>query len=102
MTVQEYMETERMDIVIVEDSDGSRLQVYNHVSVSNEKRTHVRGNGEVETRNDITIYAGRSRTRRPHAVTKSLAETLWNEMGIDVDDHNIRVIDPDDEQSTVL
>lgn len=69
--------------------DGEELEVYNHVTVTQEH--HLRP-GDTETFTG-RIHAGDGGIGPPDAVTAWLAEDLWHELGIDLDNYGIERID---------
>lgn len=94
-TVQELRQRDTLTV----DVDGEELEVYGWVNI--ERRTTVRGSNPVVDHGDAKIGAGDSRMD-PDAVTHWVAEEVEHEFGIDVQDHDIRVIDPTDEEVDVL
>lgn len=79
--------------------DGEEIEVFNWVNVS--QPAIVRGSNPVVEKFDPDIGAGDS-PMKPKAVTTWVAEELWHEFSIEVEDHDIEVIDPTAEEVDVL
>jgi len=87
------------DVLTVE-RDGEQIEVYNHVSVS--RHYYVNSvNGYEELKASLT-KGDMAEGPEPEAVTDRLARLLWGEFGITVEDRGIDVIDPADDEVTVL
>ncbi len=101
MQQQERVENGLYDSVTVRDEDGDEVRVYNWLSVKTE--AEVRGSNPVFQQIDdaVKIGAGDSWTE-PDAVSERVAKELQEARGIDVRDHDIRVIDPTAEEVDVL
>lgn len=82
------------------ERDGEQIEVYNHVSVS--RHHYVNSvNGYEEFKASLT-KGDMAEGPEPEAVTDRLARLLWGEFGITVEDRGIDVIDPADDEVTVL
>jgi hypothetical protein len=95
------MSLKHRDVITVHLDDDDRdeeIEVYNWVNLS--QPAVVRGAGSIE-KFEAEIGAGDS-SMDPDYVTKWLAEDLWHEFGIDVDNHGIEAIDVESEEVTVL
>lgn len=79
--------------------DGEEIVVWNWVSVV--QPAHVRGHNPVVEKFDATIGAG-DMDEPPEAVTEEVAEELYDEFSIDVEDHDIEVIDVHSDEVSVL
>ena len=97
----ERIETGLFDRVTVIDENGDEVEVFNWLTVQTVSR--VCGYNPVFEQFDdgVKIGAGDS-WEQPEAVTKRVAEELQDELGIDVRDHDIRVIDTTDEEVQVV
>jgi hypothetical protein len=80
-------------------ADGEEVTVFNWVNV--QRGATVRGTNPIVQYHEPSIAAGDSH-HSPEAVTHWIAAELRNEFNIDVSDHGISVIDPTDEEVTVL
>lgn len=78
--------------------EGEEIEVFNWVNI--QQPAVVRGHNPVVEKFDAEIGAGDS-PMKPDAVTHWIAEELWHEFGIEVEDHGIEVIDPTGEEVTV-
>lgn len=87
------------DVVVVENADGEQVEVFNHVSVV--ERHYVNAVNGYETFDPI-VSKGDGMSEKPDAVTPRVARLLYDEFGADVDELEIEVIDPEDEEVTVL
>lgn len=84
---------------ITVEKDGEEIDVFNHVSVENHHYVNsVNGYETFEPR----IYDGDNPTQPPEVITERVADLLWAEWGIEAEDHGIDVIDPSDEDATVV
>lgn len=79
--------------------DGEELEVYNWVNIK--QPAIVRGGNPVVERFEAEIGAGDS-PMTPDAVTTWVAEELYHEFSIDVEDHDIDVIDVESEEVDVV
>lgn len=79
--------------------DGEELDVYNWVNIK--QPAIVRGGNPVVERFEAEIGAGDS-PMTPDAVTTWVAEELYHEFSIDVEDHDIDVIDVENEEVDVV
>lgn len=86
---------ERLTVV----RDGDEVEVFNWVNIK--QPAIVRGNNPVVETFEAEIGAGDS-PATPDAVTHWVAEELWHEFSVKVEDHGIEVVDPTDEDVTVL
>lgn len=84
--------------VITVHRDSEELEVYNWVNLK--QPSAVRGGQTIETF-EADIGAGDSPST-PDYVTEWVAEDLWDEFGIEVEDHGIEAIDVESEEVTVL
>jgi len=84
---------------IVVDRDGEQVEVFNWVNIK--QPAVVRGGNPVVEKFEAEIGAG-DMSKTPEAVTEWVAEELWHEFGIEVEDYGIEVIDPTDEEVQVL
>lgn len=84
---------------ITVEKDGEEIEVFNWVTVK--QPAIVRGSNPVVDKADPKIGAGDS-MMDPDAVTEWVAEEVWAEYSIDVEDQGIDVIDPIAEEVTVL
>jgi len=87
--------TERLTVRI----DGEELEVYNWVNLK--QPAVVRGHNPAVEKFAAEIGAGDS-PMKPDAITEWVAEELWHEFNIVVENHDIEIIDPTDEAVTVL
>lgn len=94
------MSLKHHDTIPVELADGTEVDVYNWVNLREVKESVVRPNTS-ETWPQVEIGAGDS-SRTPEAVTKWLAERLWGEFDIDVENHGIGVVDVESDEVTRL
>lgn len=78
--------------------DGEEIYVYNLVNI--EQPAEVRGESEVR-RHKAGIGAGDSFVP-PEYVTEWVAQTLYDEFGIKVEDRDITAVDIESEDVTVL
>lgn len=101
MDYHERIEKGLFDRATVIDEDGDEVEVFNWLTVKTEAR--VRGDNPVfeQFEDAVRIGAGDS-WMHPEAVTERVAEELQDARGIDVRDHDIRVIDPTDEAVQVV
>ncbi len=90
---------QQRDRLKVIDEDGNEREVFGWATVKIAAR--VRGSNPVVEPFEPDIYAGDSRVK-PEAVTHWLAEEIEAEFRVDVEDHGIDVIDPTDDEVTVL
>ena len=81
------------------EKDGGEIEVFNWVNI--QQPAVVRGHNPVVETFDAEIGAGDS-PMKPDAVTEWVAEELWHELGIEVEDHDIEVIDVESEEVEVL
>jgi hypothetical protein len=88
------------DVIIVEDEAGEEVQVFNHASVV--ERHYVNSVNGYETFEPVVSKGDSMGGERPDAITERLARVLYDEFGYKADEHDIRVIDPEDENVTVL
>jgi hypothetical protein len=86
----------------VEDADGEEVEVFGLVSVTVEEQTQFRPAGQETFRGSVEIEAGDGGIGAPEAVDQRVAEAIYAEYGIEVTDHDIRVIDPTAEEVDVL
>lgn len=91
------MDTTGQDRITVE-RDGEEIEVFNHVSVIN--RHYINSVNGHESFAPI-ITSGDS-DERVDVVTERVADYLWHEWGIEAEKQGIEVIDPEDEEVTVL
>ena len=85
--------------VITVDRDGEEIEVYNHVTVTKQHYVNsVNGHDSF----DGPVEAGDGGIGEPDAVTPRIAYLLDSEFGVDVEQHGIEVIDPEDDEVTVL
>jgi len=84
---------------ITVELDGEEIEVFNWVNVR--QSAAVRGGNPTVEKFEPNIYAADS-FQTPEAVTHWVAEELWHEFSIEVEDHGIEVIDPSDEEVAVL
>jgi hypothetical protein len=92
------MEPQRQERLTVK-RDGEEQTVYNWVNIT--QPAVVRGHNPVVEKFDAEIGAGDS-PKTPEAVTHWLAEELWYECSIEVEDHGIEVVNVESEDVTVL
>jgi hypothetical protein len=92
-------EDSEYDVFEAEGQLYEEIEVYNWVNV--EQRSAVRGHNPVVEYFDADIGAGDS-PETPDAVTHWVAEELDFEHNIDLSDHGIEVIDPTDDEVSVL
>ena len=83
---------------ITVERDGERLDVFNWANVTEHKT--IWGGAQVETRRG-DVGAGDS-SAQPDAVTQWLADDLWSECLIDVEERGIEVVDVESEEVDVL
>lgn len=97
----ERVEKGLFDTVDVVDEDGEEVTVYNWLTVKTVAR--VRGDNPVYEQfgDDTRIGAGDS-WMEPEAVTQRVAEEMEVNAGIDVEEHDIRVIDVQSDEVTVV
>ena len=81
------------------ERDGEEITVWNWVNV--QQRAAVRGHNPTVEKFGADLGAGDS-PETPDAVTPDVAEELDWEFDIDVDDYDIEVIDPGDDDVHVL
>jgi hypothetical protein len=86
---------ERIDV----QRDGEEITVYNWVNIK--QPAVVRGHNPVVEKFDAEIGAGDSPTT-PDYVTPWVAEELWHEFNIEVEDHGIEVVDPESDDVALL
>lgn len=86
----------RMDRILV-DVDGEEIEVYNWATV---QRSHRVRPGESE-HFEPKISAGDAVGMEPDAITHWLAEWIYDEFQVDVEDQGIDVIDPTDDEVNV-
>lgn len=79
--------------------DGEEIEVFNWVNLK--QPAVVRGGNPTVEKFDAEIGAGDS-SAAPDAITTWVAEELDWEFGIDPEDQGIDVIDPTDEEVTVV
>jgi hypothetical protein len=79
--------------------DGEEVVVYNWVNV--EQPAIVRGDNPAVEKFTPDIGAGDSSTP-PEYVTQEVAEELWHEFGIEVEDHDIGVVDVESDDVQLL
>jgi len=77
--------------------DGERIEVYNWVNLK--QPALVRGASTIE-KFEAEIGAGDS-SMDPDYVTEWVAEDLWHEFGIDVENYGIEAIDVESDEVTV-
>jgi len=84
--------------------DGEKVEIANSVRITEQKEHHVVAAREHETfeapnspRIVVDGFGG-----RPEYVTEQLAQYLWDQFGIDLDEHDIEVVDIDSDEVTVL
>lgn len=77
--------------------DGERVDVYNHANVSTKHFVNAVGGHETFDP-EVTTDNG----EQPDAVTRRLADYLWFEFDIDVEDLGIEVVDLEDDGVVVL
>lgn len=94
------MSLKHYDTIPVELADGTEVDVYNWVNLREVKESVVRPNMS-ETWPQVEIGAGDSR-RTPEAVTEWLADRLWGEFDIDVEEHGIDIVDIESDEVTRL
>lgn len=82
----------RQDRIPVELEDGEEVELFNVVTVRRVKR--VRGHNPTVEAYEPEILAGDGGIGKPDAVTHWVAEELYDETGVDVEDHDIDVINP--------
>lgn len=101
MDYHQRVEKGLFDRVTVIDENGEEVEVFNWLTVQTVAR--ARGDNPVfeQFDDDVRIGAGDS-WMDPEAVTERVAEELQDARGIDVRDHDIRVIDPTDEEVQVV
>lgn len=101
MNYHEKVEKGLFESTTVIDENGDEVDIYNWVTVKTVSR--VRGHNPVfeQFEDDVRIGAGDS-WMHPEAVTPEVAEELQDARGIDVRDHDIRVVDPTDEEVDIL
>ncbi len=78
--------------------DGEEIDVFNWVNLK--QPAVVRGAGTIE-KFDADIGAGDS-PATPDYVTEWVAEELWHEFSIDVEDYGIEVVDVESDEVDVL
>lgn len=78
--------------------DGEEVEVFNWVNIK--QPAIIRGHNPAVETFDAEIGAGDS-PRTPDAVTTWVAEELEMEYGINPEDHDIEVIDPESEEVEV-
>lgn len=88
------------DRITVEDGDGEEVVVFNHASVV--ERHYVNSVNGYETFEPVVAKGDNMAGEKPEAITERLARVLYDEFGYKADEHDIRVIDPEDENVTVL
>lgn len=82
------------------ERDGEELEVFNHVSVSTHHYVNsVNGHESFEA--DIA-KGDMGRGPTPDAVTERVAEYLWTEWKIEVEDYDIEAIDLESDEVNVL
>lgn len=86
------------DLITVE-RDGEEIDVFNWVNVS--QPAVVRGGNPTVETFEANIGAG-DMAKKPEAVTPWIAEELWHEFSIEVEDYDIEVVNPDNEEVRVL
>lgn len=79
---------------MVKTEDGEELEVYDHVSV--QTRHYVNSVNGYETFDPLISMGDLGNGPKPEAVTERVADILWSEWMIDVEDHGIEVVDPQD------
>lgn len=90
---------DRLDVV----KDDEEIEVYNWVNISRLQKAIVRASNPTVERfdDDAEIGAGDS-SFTPDAVTHWVANELWHEFDIEVEDHGIDVIDIESDEVTVI
>lgn len=73
--------------MFTKEIDGQKYEVHEEVNV---RQYHDVDEYSYET--DYILATGRGTSNQPRAVTKNLAENLWDEFGIDVEDHDIEIV----------
>jgi len=92
------MTLRQRDRITVEKA-GKEIEVFNWVNIK--QPAVVRGGNPCVEKSEAEVGAGDS-AATPDAVTSWVAEELRREFYIDVEDHGIDVIDPEDEGVSVL
>lgn len=80
--------------------DGEEIDVFNHVSVS--QHHYVNSMNSYETFEPDIAKGDMGTGPKPEAVTERVATLLWGEFGIEVENLDIKVIDPDADDVDVL
>lgn len=84
---------------IVVQKDGEEVVVYNWANIT--VPTVVRGGNPRVERFEPEIGAGDSQMK-PDYVTEWVADEIWGEFGVDVEDHGIEVIDVESNEVTIV
>lgn len=80
--------------------NGEEKTVWNWVQIV--QPADVRGHNPVVENHEPQITPGDMRAGTPEAVTANVAEELEFAFDVDPEEHDIEVIDPEDEEVTVL
>lgn len=80
--------------------DGEELEVFNHVSIS--QHHYVNSVNGHETFEPDIVKGDLGRGPPPEYVTERIADVLWHEFGIEVEQHDIEVVDIDSDEVELI